>query len=183
MILPRVITSNGTVLLENPIPELQQLRRQQWSWPSVFVNNSKFELVGVTGLQLEIQFDLIGWRDVSNSGIKLRSTLDANTEYFALQFTPSSQSFGISAKSPTSTVGTSAKFLTNVRDTFHGLPAVMHVQLFIDNSVTEMFINQGLYRMANRGYSLSLDSVHNFLYSTGPVTFQNVNVWEIASTW
>jgi len=148
--LPRelglVTTESSIRLVQKPIPELAQLRNARWRWQGVNVEPSESFLPSINGNTLEIIAEFEGFTNVESFGIRvLMDDKNATTIGYHPQkqilFIDRNQSGQVDFHEDFPAVH-QAKLALNENS--------LHLHIFIDRSMVELFANGGLVCFSER---------------------------------
>ena len=152
-------------MTQQPIPELEILRGQEWSFRNLVVNpDSKSLLDGLTGDALEIVATF--WRgDARRFGLKLRVSTDGERNV-PVWFDSRTGEFGIADVHTGSDLGPEA-------------PVRMHV--FVDRSVIEVYLNGNV--ITKVAYVGPVARGIDAFAEGGTYVLDDIKVWEMNAMW
>ncbi|WP_077624520.1 glycoside hydrolase family 32 protein [Sediminibacillus massiliensis] len=168
MTIPRLVTSSNGRLYTTPVPELQQLRKTLVEHQHVTVAEETW-LDGVHGDCFEL-ITRIDIRNASSFGIKLRVNKETGQET-VLQFDKQSGKVTLDRnKSGTGAGGT--------RETEVTMHKNLDLQIFVDKSSVEVFINRGEKVMSARIYP-DEQATGVFFFADEPVKLTELKKWDL----
>lgn len=170
--LPRVVTLENGEIRTRPVPELETLRGEKISYENILINGeSKLENLNGSSLELKITIDAL---DASLFGLKLRVNEDLG-EQTSLTYDRDKQLFSFnrdqSGAGPKGVRQVPVKLQNNK----------LHLQLFLDQSSIEVFINDGEKVMTGRIYP-NEESTGIVFFSEGEVILTVVEKWNITNS-
>ncbi|WP_239584225.1 glycoside hydrolase family 32 protein [Aquibacillus albus] len=168
MTIPRLVTRDKDNLRTVPVPELQTLRQHQVSYENVQVNGAS-SLNGVEGDCLELEID-IDPNEATTFGLKLRVDDEVNQETKLL--------FDQQAGTVTLDRNKSGKGPGGFRRTTVNMAKNVHLQIFIDKSSVEIFINRGEKVMTSRIFPTENATGISF-FADQEMTIERLSKWEL----
>jgi sucrose-6-phosphate hydrolase SacC (GH32 family) len=165
MALPRQISLDNTGhLIQEPVPELQKLRRHSSEFPSFVLNDESRDFVEIQGDMLELSVEMEPVQAVS-FGVELRCSLD-DTRSVPIRYDGRS----------ITVAGAQVPLELAKRQ-----PLKLHI--FLDHSVLEVFVNDGSLCLSRVISSLPSDNGVRIYCIGGSVIVKNMHMWEMDSIW
>ncbi|WP_456275129.1 glycoside hydrolase family 32 protein [Bacillus sp. AK128] len=169
--IPRVMTIEDDNIRFRPVPELQSLRKEKVAYQNIKVNGS-IELEGINGNSIEI-LATIDASEASRFGIKLRVNKKLGEET-VLTFDKSNGLFSFDRENS----GAGPKGIRNAPVKLQNNK--LHLQIFLDQSSVEVFINNGEKVMTGRIYPNQQSSNIQF-FSDGESHIVELEKWKLGS--
>jgi beta-fructofuranosidase len=164
--IPRVITLQGDRLRQEPIPEIQSLRGQHYTFSDL---SGKDLLRNIKSDALEIKATFAPG-SAKRFGFRLRVSADEKT-FTTVFFDTASRTFGVAGKVP----GKSAQksYLNPGED--------VQMHIFLDKSIIEVYLNGSAHtaRTFPDPGSLGL----GIFSEDGEATLKSLDIWEMQSMW
>ncbi|PRX22370.1 beta-fructofuranosidase [Orenia metallireducens] len=171
MTIPRELRLNAeNRLIQNPVEELKQLRRDYLEYRGIEINNQKLELEGISGdvLELIVEFEV---GDAEEFGIKLRCSADGKeetiikykTEDKILSFDRNKAGLGGGG----------------VRHCLIENDGRLKLHFFIDKSSIEMFVNDGQEVFSARIYPGQDSKRIKFFAQGSKVLINKIQKWKL----
>lgn len=164
-----------------PAPEMIALRRNHRHFGLQHLpDGADLRLDGIAGDALEIiaEFEVPA---TGEFGLKLRATPD-DQEYTRLMVQTDAQEIAVKRDHSSLSYEVNRDILPAPVTLTPG--ATLRLHIFLDRSVIEVFINDGIRTIASRIYPTRPDSLGVSLYSRGgEVQLISMDVWEMASIW
>ena len=164
MSLPRVLTlDKNEKLIQTPAPELKKLRDKQYTLPKLVLKSKEERLKDVNGDMMEIitEFET---GSAKAFGLKIRQS-DDGKEAITIQYNGDTLNVA----------GTKVPL---------NLPSgKLKLQVFIDKSVLEVFINDGEMSVSRVEYPGENDLGVSVFAEKGDVTLNSFNAWNMKSIW
>ena len=166
MSLPRVLTLDEELrLIQTPAPELRRLRGKHHAIKSLTVRNSAKRLDGIAGDTLEIVAEFAG-ADARAFGLKVRQSGDGK-DAVTIRY----------ANETLDVAGTEVPLkLTSPSKT-------LKLHLFLDRSVLELFVNDGVTSVTRVEYPGEQDLDVSVFAEDGSVTLKSFDAWEMTPIW
>jgi len=167
MSLPRVLIldKSGQQLIQTPLPELQELRGEHTRVTDLVINSEFKRVDGAAGNQLEIIAEFVP-DNAGTFGLKLRSSRDGRRA-ITLQYTNST--LNVAGTEVPLEIGDEQKTLK--------------LQVYLDRSVMEVFINDGRAAVTRVGYPGEEDLAVGVFAEKGAATVRSLDVWQMKSIW
>jgi beta-fructofuranosidase len=166
MSLPRVLTlDKDQRLIQTPAPGLEKLRGKHVEIKDLSVKSAEKKLDAVRGDTLEIVADF-AVADAEAFGLRVRRSADGNS---AITMRYAKGSLKVGGTEVPLKLATRSKTLT------------LHV--FIDKSVLEVFVNEGVTSVTRVEYPGEEDLGVSVFAENGSVTLKSLNAWKMKSIW
>ncbi|WP_336296606.1 glycoside hydrolase family 32 protein [Bacillus pinisoli] len=170
--LPRIVTMENGELRSRPVPELELLREEEIKYENIKVAGQK-ELDGIKGSCIELKLS-IDMMDSSMFSIKLRTNPESGEET-VLSYDSSTNLFTFNRDKS----GAGPRGVRHVPISLNNNK--LHLQIFLDQSSVEVFINDGEKVMTGRIYPDEKSTGVQFI-SEGDVTLDMVEKWNISKS-
>jgi beta-fructofuranosidase len=166
MSLPRILTIDDSGrMIQTPAPELKELRGTHKQVADVAIQD-EFKLIeGAKGRQIEVAAEFSPG-DAKAFGLKLRSS-DDGQEAITLRY----------ADGSLNVAG------TEVPLKLEGGNKTLKIQVFLDRSVMEVFINGGQTAVTRVEYPGEEDLGIGVFAEGGKATLESLDVWQMKSIW
>jgi beta-fructofuranosidase len=166
MSLPRVLTlDNRGQLIQTPVPELEQLRREHARFTDLAVDN-EFKLIeGAAGNQLEVIAEFVPGTAAA-FGLKLRSSGEGRR--------------GIALRCGSGVLDVAG---TEVPLPLGAEEKTLKLRVFLDRSVMEVFINDGKAAVTRVEYPEENDLAVGVFAENGKATLKSLDLWKMNSIW
>lgn len=170
MTLPRIVELQGDRLITKPVPELEALRQNEVSYAGVKITNEHLTLKGIEGdcFELEMEADI---EKASQFVLKLRVDTETGEETM-LRFDTATEKLTLDRTNS----GEGEKGIRNVKVSTSNKKLTL--QLFMDKSSVEVFINGGEQVMTARLYPNENATGIQF-FAEGEVELTRVRKWEL----
>ncbi|MCM3585324.1 glycoside hydrolase family 32 protein [Mesobacillus maritimus] len=168
MTIPRLVTMKNDKLYTTPVPELQNLRKNKVEYENILIEGER-SLQDVSGecLELVIEIDV---KDASEFGLKLRIDEEADQET-VLHFDVANQLVTFDRNS-------SGAGPSGVRKAELEQLETLHLQIFIDHSSMEVFINGGEKVLTARIFPTQQATGISF-FADKQVEIKHLSKWEL----
>jgi len=164
MSLPRILTLDEEQrLIQSPAPELKKLRGDRHAVQKLALNNKEQRLKGIAGDTMEILAEFEAG-DAETFGLKVRQSQDGKNAV-TIRYTNGN---------------------LNVAGTDVPLKLIsgrLKLHLFIDKSVIEVFINDGVTSVTRVEYPGENDLGVSVFAENGNATLRSLDVWKLKSIW
>ncbi|WP_332696060.1 glycoside hydrolase family 32 protein [Halalkalibacter lacteus] len=168
MTIPRLVTMRDDRLYTLPVPELEALREKEVQYTDVVIEGEE-SLEGVHGDCIELKVTM-NVKDATIFGLKLR--VDEATEQETVL------SFDKGEGIVTLDRNKSGKGPDGVRKTEVTMLEIVHLQIFIDKSSIEVFINEGEKVMSSRIFPTNEATGITF-FADQQMNIENLNKWHL----
>ncbi len=166
MSLPRVLTLDEDLrLIQTPAPELRTLRGEHQRTENLSIASQSKTIAGVHGDTLEILAEF-RHADATAFGLKLRSSPDGERAV-TLRY----------ANGILNVAGTAVPIVPEDG------PQTLKLHIFLDKSVLEVFINNGLTSVTRVDYPPESDRGLAVFSENGAVTLKSLDVWQMKPIW
>jgi len=166
MSLPRILTlDDNDNLIQTPVPELEKLRGEHKRVADVAVQDELKLIEGAGGRQIEVKAELAPG-DAKAFGLKLRSSNDGERA-LTLRY----------ADGVLNVAG------TEVPLKLEGEDKTLKLHVFLDQSVMEVFINDGREVVTRTEYPGEEDLGIAVFAEGGKATLKSLDVWQMKSIW
>ncbi|MEW9669402.1 glycoside hydrolase family 32 protein [Ammoniphilus sp. 3BR4] len=169
MTLPRVLTLRDDKLLCSPVPELEKLREEEVSYRDLTIQGVQ-SLAEIAGDSLELQLE-VDAKDAAVFGLKLRVDERAQQET-VLTYSKKEKVLILDRNQSGAGPGGIRKAAV---DLIHDR---LKLQIFIDQSSIEIFINEGEKVMTARVYPRK-EAVNIHFFSDGPLEIVQLKKWKM----
>ncbi len=163
-------TPEGIRLAQTPVPELEMLRGEHWSWEGVGITAVSPQLANISGslFEINVEFPVSPNMKAVRFGFRLRTGDDEQT------------TIGYATKEQKLFIDRTQSGLNDFSDAFSGvhvasLPSidgVVRLHIFVDRSSVEMFANDGLVTITDQIFPTG-DGLQIELFSDGGDTAVN----------
>ena len=182
MALPRnlalIKTQDGWILIQQPVSALKSLRRSPMMLNNITVSGTKN--LSVRAQQLEMQLELEPGAN-STSGVRLAI---GKNNVFIVGYDAANEKLFID-RSGCSNKSFNAKFAALWRYEVK-LPTMdnkIKLQIFFDNSIIEVFANNGVAVMTAQIFPNAKDIGIGLFSAGGPTKFVSLTLWKMKSSW
>ena len=162
MSLPRVLSIADGRLIQAPLPELNRLRRRHTRVENLELDDGARLIPEVRGKAVEIAAELDP-RNAASCGLRVRCR-DDGSGGLEIRYTPGALNVA----------GTRVPLRLAAGDT-------LRLHLFLDHSVMELFIQEGLAAVTRVNYPPEADVAVALFADRGPATAVSLDAWKIAS--
>ena len=164
MSLPRILTLDEKQrLIQTPAPELQELRGRHHSIKTMKLTNREERLKDVNGDTMEIVSEFLAG-DAESFGLKIRRSQDGKSAV-TIRYTDGNLNVA----------GTDVPLKL--------LSGRLKLHVFIDKSVLEVFINDGVTSVSRVEYPGEKDLGVSVFAEKGNATLKSLDAWEMKSIW
>jgi beta-fructofuranosidase len=166
MSLPRILTldEHGN-LIQTPVPELKKLRGEHKRVAEVPIQDELKLIEGAGGRQIEVTAEFSPG-DAKAFGVKLRSS-DNGEDAITLRY----------ADGVLNVAGTEVPLKLD------GGNKTLKLQVFLDRSVMEVFVNDGRAAVTRVEYPGEEDLAIGVFAEGGKATLRSLDVWQMKSIW
>ena len=166
MSLPRVLTLDEDLrLIQTPAPELRELRGEHRRIKNLSIASESKSIAGARGNTLEILAEFVP-QDATAFGLRVRSSEDGQRGV-TLSY----------AEGILNVAGTEVPIVPERS------PQTLKLHIFLDKSVLEVFINDGLTSVTRVDYPPENDRGLAVFSENGAVTLKSLDVWNIRPIW
>lgn len=182
MSLPRTLSvvkkDKEWILVQKPVSNLNTLRKQIYRATAGLIENKT--VLPVKSRQFELQLDLEPGTNAI-SGLRLAA---GNNHYFEIGYDAAGGMFYID-RSKAGENGFNENFKKTGR--FEQKIALkdkkIHLQVFCDNSIAEIFVNGGETVFTAQLFPAASDEGIELFSNGAPATFSNLHIWEMKRAW
>lgn len=173
MTIPRELELVADKLYQRPVEELKHLRKNERSYRDITIDNDTVELQNINGdvLELLIEFEL---EDAVEYGVKLRASEDGKEET-VLSYNRQSKKFEFNRER-------SGKSLGGIRRCDFEDRKTLKLNIFMDTSSIEVFINEGEEVFSARVYPDKNSRGIKFFAKGGRVKMKNIIKWDLLTS-
>lgn len=170
MTMPRVLELVGDKIYQRPIEAFKTLRKNERSYKNITIDNDIIELENINGdvAELLIEFEV---EDAIEYGVKLRASKDGKEET-VLSYNRESKKIQFNREK-------SGKALTGVRQCELEDRKILKLNIFMDRSSIEVFINDGEEVFSARIYPDKNSREIKFFAKDGRVMVKNICMWNL----
>lgn len=182
MSLPRTLSvkkENGQwVLLQQPVKKINQLRNKGIIIAGGAVENEK--KLSVTGTQFEMELSLTPAAGTTTCGIKITT---GNNTYFEIGY-DAAKKIVYTDRSKTTTTDFNNKYkkMSRSEAKVNLKNGAVKFRIFFDNSIAEVFVNDGEAVMTNQFYS-NKENNGIMLFCNGATAYSNIDFCTLKSIW
>ncbi|SHJ68962.1 glycoside hydrolase family 32 protein [Tepidibacter formicigenes] len=169
MSLPRVLELKNNKIYQRPVEELKKLRKSEISYKDVKIENEEIELDKIYGDVLELLIE-IKEEDALEYGIKLRCSNDNREETII--------SYNKIDKKITLNRNKSGKGYKGIRRCRLENSDILKLNIFMDTSSLEIFINNGEEVFSSRIYPDKESLKIKFFAKEGSIKLKSVKKWD-----
>ena len=182
MSLPRNLSvkkiNNEWILIQKPVSITNSLRKEVFKSAGIMVADKN--ILPVKSKQFELQVDM---EPAANAVCGLRLA-GGNSNYFEIGYNAATQTFYIDrSKSGNTGFNENFKKLTRFEKTIELKNNKIHLQVFYDNSIAEIFVNGGEAVFTAQIFP-EAGNTRIEIFNTGlKSSFNKLQVWEMKSVW
>ncbi|WP_027340724.1 glycoside hydrolase family 32 protein [Halonatronum saccharophilum] len=170
MTIPRVLDLKNNKLIQKPIEELKELRKNHISYNDIILNNEEMNFVEVEGDVVELLVHFEEW-NASSFGLKVRRSEDAKEETL-IEYDSVGEKLILSReRSGRGGKGIRRVLLEDINK--------LKLQIFIDRSSIEIFVNEGVEVFSARIYPDKESKGISFFAKSGKVKLKKVEKWDL----
>lgn len=170
MTIPRVLELEGDKIYQRPIEEFKELRKNEVAYNDIVIENDTIELEWISGDVIELLVEIEA-EDAVEYGVKLRCS-ENNDEETIVSYNRENKKLELNRdKSGKSLKGIRRCHLLNRR--------VLKLNIFLDTSSIEVFVNDGEEVFSARIYPNKSSNKVKFFAKGGSIKIKSVFKWEL----
>lgn len=170
MTIPRVIELSGDKLYQKPVEEFKSLRRNEVHYSNIIIEDDEIELENINGDVIELLIEL-ETEDAVEYGVRLRCSEDGREET-VFCYNRELEKLELNRER-------SGKSLRGIRRCDLDYKRTLKLNIFIDTSSIEAFINDGEEVFSSRIYPDKDSRKIKFFAKDGSMKIKNVFKWNL----
>jgi len=175
MTLPREITIENNRLIQNPVREIENYRKNLVHYNNVEITAEEFELTDINGSAIEIEMDV----DLAKANYFIVNMFKSKDNETVLSYDKQKETITFDRRNS----GHEIKQIDFKKENYRTLPLelednILNIRIFIDTSSVEVFLQKGEMTITSRIYPIDKDYGISFK-ADGRAVIKNINKWSI----